>query len=218
MAENEKYLKGKDAFREKFASKTGRAADPSARIPPGQHQVDTMVPMPPIGADHPVVLKEKWALTLHGLVENPAKLDWKTFTALAPRRFVVDFHCVTTWSKLDQSFTGVPWSEILKLARPKPQVKHVLFESYDGYTTNVPMSELDGRDDIFIAFEMDGREIPPQYGGPARVVIPHLYAWKSAKYVNGVRFMENDQRGFWERRGYHNHADPWTEERFSSQE
>jgi DMSO/TMAO reductase YedYZ molybdopterin-dependent catalytic subunit len=132
---------------------------------------------------------------------------------LPQEKFIVDFHCVTHWSKLDQGFVGVALAEIFKLVRPKPSAKFVIFEGYDGYTTNVSMAELKNNS-AFIAVKMDGKEIEDRFGGPARVVIPHLYAWKSAKFIKAIRFQEKDEPGFWETRGYHNHGDPWKEERY----
>lgn len=213
---NEQYLKSKEKFRQMMSKNPHRndLGGPSRRVPPGQHTVNAMVPMPPIRFEHPVVSKEKWELSLYGEIENPATLKWNDFISLPNQNYKIDFHCVTTWSKLDQDFTGIAWPEILALARPKASAKYAIFESYDQYTTNVPLNEMN-YDDIFIAFKMDGKDIPPELGGPVRVVIPELYGWKSAKYVHRIRFQEKDEPGFWETRGYHNHADPWKEERFS---
>jgi len=184
------------------------------RLPPGQFEKDRMVAMPPITSDYPRIGKSDWRLRIYGSVKNEKELDWNDFLKLPSEKYIIDFHCVTHWSKLSQKFTGVPFEEILKLARPLASTKFVIFECYDGYTTNLNLREL--KENIcFIAFEMDGKDIETKFGGPARVIIPHLYAWKSAKFLKAIRFQEKDEPGFWESRGYHNHGDPWKEERYS---
>jgi DMSO/TMAO reductase YedYZ molybdopterin-dependent catalytic subunit len=127
---------------------------------------------------------------------------------------VSDFHCVTTWSKFDCRWRGVAFFTLVDLIRPKPEVKHVLFTSFDGYSTNARLSDcLD--DDVLIATHFDGKPLTREHGGPARVIIPKLYAWKGAKFVRQIEFVAEDRLGFWEVRGYSNTADPWTEDRFS---
>ena len=214
---NEKYLASKEMFRKRMLANPhapDAATAAHARVPKGQHSVNAMVPMAPIGPGHPQISLDKWELVLYGAVDNPVTIPWAEFIKLPSRAFKIDFHCVTTWSKLDQEFKGVAMSELLAVAQPNDAAKFVIFESYDNYTTNVPFNEI-LFDDVFVAFEMDGKPIPPNFGGPVRAVIPELYGWKSAKYVHKIRFQENDEPGFWEVRGYHNHADPWKEERFS---
>lgn len=183
-------------------------------LPPGQHLINQMVPMPPITRSYPVISKNQWQLNVFGEVEKELNFNWLQFNQLPQKNFVVDFHCVTGWSKLGQKFSGVDFKEIIKLAKPKPTARFVIFEGADGgYTTNIRYDEL-LTNLAFIALKIDGGDIPPQYGGPARMVIPHLYGWKSCKFLIGISFQSKDKPGFWEVRGYHNHANPWREERY----
>jgi len=184
------------------------------RLPPGQRETPAMVAMPPITSDYPHIEKKDWRLKVYGEVAQPQDWNWEEFLKLPSTEYKIDFHCVTHWSKLDQEFTGVALAEIIKVAAPKASAKFVIFECADGYTTNVSLKELQ-ENVAFIAFQMDGQDIPDKFGGPARVVIPHLYAWKSAKFLTTIRFQTEDEPGFWETRGYHNHGDPWQEERYS---
>jgi DMSO/TMAO reductase YedYZ molybdopterin-dependent catalytic subunit len=182
------------------------------RLPPGQRSVDKMIAMPPITASYPHIEKSDWKLKVYGEVGNEKEWSWEEFLALPQKKFKIDFHCVTTWSKLDQEFLGVDFEDILKETRPKDSAKFVIFESFDGYSTNISLDELK-RNIAFIAIKMDNKEIEVEFGGPARLVVPHLYAYKSAKFLKAIRFQQKDEPGFWESRGYHNHADPWKEER-----
>lgn len=160
-----------------------------------------------------------WRLRVWGEVEEPLSLDWAAVSALPRVAVTRDFHCVTTWSRFDNLWEGVAVRTILGMARPRPSAAHVLVHSYDSiaYTTNLALSEFD-RDDNLLALRHDGSPLSPDHGGPVRLVVHHLYAWKSAKWVSGIELLARDRRGFWEERGYHNRADPWLEERFSSQE
>lgn len=185
-----------------------------ARIPPHQRNVSAMIAMPPIISSYPHIEKSEWELKLYGLVEEEVTLNWETFSKLSSKDFTVDFHCVTSWSKLDQKFTGVDFKELTKLCIPRSSVSYVIFESYDGYTTNIPYKEL-LENVCFIAFKMEDKDIEDKYGGPVRAVVPHLYGWKSAKHLKAIRFSQKDEPGFWEVRGYNNHGDPWKEERYS---
>jgi DMSO/TMAO reductase YedYZ molybdopterin-dependent catalytic subunit len=124
-----------------------------------------------------------------------------------------DFHCVTTWSRYDNAWEGVHIRDILNRAKPTPAAQFVTAHSFTGYTTNMPLADLDD-DDVMIAFTHDGQPLEPDHGGPVRLIVPKLYAYKSAKWLSGLEFMEKDRPGFWEVRGYHNHADPWKEERY----
>jgi DMSO/TMAO reductase YedYZ molybdopterin-dependent catalytic subunit len=184
------------------------------RLPPGQHKISKMVAMPPISGRYPHIEKKDWKLRVCGEVKKEKIWNWQEFLKLPQRDFKIDFHCVTSWSKLDQEFSGVAFQEIIKAVEPKASARFVIFECYDGYSTNVPLAEL--KDNVaFIATKMDGQDIEDPFGGPARVVIPHLYAWKSAKFLKAIRFAKDDEPGYWETRGYHNHGDPWKEERYS---
>jgi DMSO/TMAO reductase YedYZ molybdopterin-dependent catalytic subunit len=157
---------------------------------------------------------QRWRLEVGGLVENPKTFTWEEFNALPQFEDVSDLHCVTTWTKYDCRWRGVAFFTLVELVRPKPEVKHVLFTSYDGYSSNVRLEDvLD--DDVLIATQFDSKPVPRDHGGPARIIIPKLYAWKGAKFVRAIEFSAEDKLGFWEVRGYSNTADPWTEDRFS---
>jgi DMSO/TMAO reductase YedYZ molybdopterin-dependent catalytic subunit len=148
------------------------------------------------------------------LVEHPTVLSWADFNALPQVSDVSDFHCVTTWSKYDCRWDGVPFTALYERVQPTAEARFVYFTSYDGYSTNVPLEQcLD--DDVLIATRFDGAPLPLEHGGPARVIIPKLYAWKGAKFVKAISFLAEDKLGFWEVRGYSNTADPWREERYA---
>jgi len=161
----------------------------------------------------PNVSLEEWRLRVWGLVEEKIELTWEQFMALPAKSQVCDIHCVTRWSKLDTRWQGVPFREIARLAKPEPDARYVMVHCYGGYTTNVPLDELLD-DDVLLAYEYDGKPLAPEHGGPMRLLVPKLYLWKSAKWVNGLEFMAEDRPGFWESYGYHMHGDPWREERF----
>ncbi|MDZ7363390.1 MAG: sulfite oxidase-like oxidoreductase [candidate division KSB1 bacterium] len=185
--------------------------DPLGRVPPGQY-LTTKFPVLTYG-ETPNVNLEDWRLKVWGLVENPIELNWEEFRTLPGKEIICDLHCVTRWSQLGMKWEGVAFSEIAKLARPKPDAKFVMEHSYGGYTTNVPLDELYD-DDVLIAYNYDGKPLPTDHGGPVRMLVPKLYLWKSAKWLRGLEFMPKDKPGFWEMYGYHHHGDPWTEERF----
>lgn len=162
----------------------------------------------------PEVPLDKWELKIHGQVENPVTLNWEQFMALPQFDDVSDFHCVTTWSQFDMHFQGVAFFTIADLVKPKPDAAHVFFKSFDGYSTN-NLLEVCMDDDVMIAHSWNGQPLTKEHGGPARVIIPKRYAWKGAKFVREISFLDHDIRGFWEIRGYSNTADPWKEDRFS---
>ncbi len=182
------------------------------RLPPGQKLVHNW-PVLDLGV-HPEVPLDKWQLKIHGHVEKPVTLNWEQFLALPQFTDVSDFHCVTTWSKFDVEFEGVAFFTIADLVKPKPSATHVFFKSYDGYSTNNPL-DVCMDDDVLIAHKAYGRQIPLEHGGPARVIVPKKYAWKGAKFVREITFLDRDILGFWEVRGYSNDADPWLEQRFA---
>ena len=156
---------------------------------------------------------DNWQLTVEGLVREPITWRWQEFLQLPPQEFVADIHCVTSWSKFDTRWRGVSMDTLLEQVTLDPRARYVTAYSYGGYTTNLPIDNvINGQ--AFVAYEYDGKPLPPEHGGLARLV-PHLYFWKSAKWLRGFRFMESDQRGFWESLGYQNHGDPWKEERDS---
>lgn len=191
---------------------TGGTARPAMRLPPGQRQVQNW-PVLDLGLQ-PDVPKAAWQLTVDGLVEQPMTWNWGQFTDLPQVQLRSDIHCVTAWSRYDNDWDGVATHTIVDLVRPKSKAKHVIFHSYDGYTTNVTLENF-AAPDALLAHSWMGEPIGREHGGPLRVVIPKLYFWKSAKWLRRIEFSAVDQPGFWETRGYHNEADPWKEERYS---
>ncbi len=182
------------------------------RLPPGQHVV-TDFPVLSAGPT-PQITHDNWRLTIEGLVQEPITWRWEEFQQLPSQEFVVDIHCVTAWSKFDTHWRGVSMDTLLERVTLDPRARYVTAYSYGDYTTNLPLDEIvNGQ--AFVAYEYDGQPLPREHGGLARLVVPHLYFWKSAKWLRGLRFMESDRRGFWESLGYHNHGDPWKEERYS---
>ena len=182
------------------------------RIPPGQY-VTTDFPVLSAGPT-PQVALEDWTFALHLDGLQLGKWTWAEFHSLPQTTIRTDIHCVTKWSKLDMVWQGVTFDDLLAAAAVKePPGLYVMAHSDGGYTTNVPVADLVGGKGM-IATRYAGAPIPPAHGGPARLLIPHLYFWKSAKWARRLRFMEEDERGFWESFGYHNHGDPWKEQRY----
>ena len=161
----------------------------------------------------PLVSPEAWSLRVWGLVEEPFTLDWDALQALPRQESLCDIHCVTRWSRYDNLFTGVPLAPILARARVRPETTHVLIHAEQGFTTNLPIDDLT-RPANLLALEHNGAPLTPEHGGPVRLVVPHLYFWKSAKWIRGLEFLEEDYPGFWEQNGYHMRGDPWAEERY----
>jgi len=197
-------------------AKEGRLLEPAApkrdRLPPGQRLVKNW-PVLDLGVQ-PHVPLEIWKLAVDGLVETPLDWDWDAFMAQPQRRFVSDVHCVTAWSRFDNRWDGVAAAHILALARPKPEARHVVLHSHDGYTTNVTL-EAFSAPDVLVAHSWEGAPLDREHGGPARLVLPQSYFWKSPKWLRRIEFAAVDRPGFWEERGYHNEADPWKQERYS---
>jgi DMSO/TMAO reductase YedYZ molybdopterin-dependent catalytic subunit len=162
----------------------------------------------------PNIQSSAWRLTVDGLVQNPMVWSLEEFMALPQEDFLSDIHCVTQWSRYDNHWRGVSARHIIDLVRPLAGAKHVLFHSYDGYTTNV-RREVFEEPNVLLAHSWEGKPIPREHGGPVRVIIPDWYFWKSPKWVSQIEFVEHDRPGFWEVRGYHNEGDPWKEERYS---
>jgi DMSO/TMAO reductase YedYZ molybdopterin-dependent catalytic subunit len=181
------------------------------RLPPGQKEVKNW-PVLDLGVQ-PDVKPQNWRLQVVGLVENPIVWTLDEFLAQPQEEFVSDIHCVTQWSRYDNHWRGVSARRIVELAKPKPEARHVLFRSYDGYTTNVKR-EVFEEDTVLLALSWEGKPLAREHGGPVRVVIPNWYFWKSPKWVTRIEFAADDQPGFWEVRGYHNEGDPWKEERY----
>lgn len=183
-----------------------------AKVPPGQFVTDKF-PVLTYGAT-PKFEPESWTFSLMGLVEEPIELSHHDFMMLPQTKLTADFHCVTQWSRLDNLWEGVSISNIMKLVKLKPEAKFAMVFCDGGYTTNLPLENLLD-DDVLFAHRHDGHDLAPEHGWPLRLIVPKRYAWKSAKWARGLEFMAEDRPGFWEMHGYHNDADPWSEERFS---
>ncbi len=184
---------------------------PADRVPAGQY-VTPDFPVLSAGPT-PRTPLERWSFEINGLVGQPIIWSWADFRRLPSNYFTVDIHCVTKWSKLDTHWEGVSLDTLLDAVQVHPQARYVVAFCDGGYTTNIPLDEVTGGK-AFIAYQYDGAPLPPEHGGPARLVVPQLYFWKSAKWVRGLTLIEKDQPGFWESLGYNNHGDPWKEERY----
>jgi DMSO/TMAO reductase YedYZ molybdopterin-dependent catalytic subunit len=187
--------------------------DARRRVPPGQ-SVTRKWPVLHYG-DVPTIDLDRWRFEVEGLVEHPMSLSYAEVTSLPQRSTVCDIHCVTRWTRLDNRFTGVPVATILRQAGPRSEATHVLVRAAQGFTTNLPLADLD-RPENLLAWRHDGEPLTPEHGWPLRLVIPHLYFWKSAKWVRGLELLSADEAGFWERNGYHMRGDPWREQRYAS--
>lgn len=184
--------------------------DGRPRIPPGQRVLQKLKPM---GGDPGDPRTSAFRLTVSGSVERPFSVGFAELVAMSPVTLALDVHCVTGWSVLGARFKGVRLRDLAERAGVKASAKHVVFEAAHGYTSNVLRAEA-LHPDALVTWELDGQRLSTPHGGPARVVVPDLYFWKSAKWITGIRFTEQDEPGYWETRGYHNHADPWREERY----
>ncbi|ACL60028.1 sulfite oxidase-like oxidoreductase [Methylobacterium nodulans] len=182
------------------------------RLPPGQY-LTTDFPVLQLGPT-PRIDLARWSFTLWQGPKPLKSWTWDEFEALPHTRWSGDIHCVTKWSKFDTAWEGVSFDDLLSAAGIAAPTPFLLAEGYDDYSTNVPVADLAGGKGM-VATRYDGRPIPPDHGGPARLLVPHLYFWKSAKWVKGLRFTAKDEAGFWELRGYHMYGDPWREQRFS---
>jgi DMSO/TMAO reductase YedYZ molybdopterin-dependent catalytic subunit len=188
-----------------------RQADVADRVPPGQY-VTPDFPVLSAGPT-PRTPREEWSFAIEGQVAEPVQWTWDEFTALPARSFVVDIHCVTKWTKLDTRWHGVSIDTLFEHIDLDPRAMYVTAFCDGGYATNMPLVEvINGQ--AFVAYSYDDKPLAPEHGGPARLVVPHLYFWKSAKWVRGLRLTEKDKPGFWESLGYNNHGDPWKEERY----
>ena len=187
------------------------SAPEARRLPPGQRLVANW-PVLHYGGI-PSIDLASWRFRVFGLVTRELSLSWDDLGELPQIRTTTDIHCVTTWSRYDNAWEGVRMRELIERAEPLPGARHVVFHCFGGYTTNVPLEELGG-DDVLLAHSHDGAPLSAEHGGPLRGVIPHLYFWKSAKWVRAMELVAEDRPGFWEMYGYHMHGDPWTEERY----
>lgn len=209
----DKLIESKQAWARAGRLLTGKTASPETdRLPPGQRLVSNW-PVLDLGIQ-PDVPKDAWRLMIDGVVESPIEWDWATFMAQPQVEDVSDIHCVTQWSRYDNRWQGVSTRRVIDLVRPKPEAGHVILHGYDGYTTNVTLAHF-AEEDCLIAHSHDGKPIDREHGGPARLVIPRYYFWKSAKWIKRIEFAVADRPGFWEVRGYHNVGDPWMEQRYS---
>ncbi|MCW3060466.1 MAG: yedY 1 [Capsulimonas sp.] len=211
------HVKARAVERARERGETGsRVAVPrTQRLPPGQY-LTTKFPVLDLGVQPPFD-PETYRLKIDGAVRNPISLTFDDLRALPSIELTADFHCVTHWSQYDLNWTGVPFESIADLVDPIPEATYVMQHAMEGYKTNNSLAEL-SHPDVIVAYALNGEPIPREHGAPVRIIAPHLYAWKGAKFLNRIEFLTNDQRGFWEVNGYHNHADPWTEERFSKDE
>lgn len=193
-----------------FTGRERSARDP--RLPPGQYDAGTSWPVLSAEAT-PNISTDDWTFTVEGVVDQPTTWSWDEMHDLPMSRYDGDIHCVTTWSRLGVTFTGVSLDVIFDVVRPRPEATHILAFCDSGYTTNLPLADVTGGR-AWIAFEADGAPLTRDHGGPARLLVPHLYFWKSAKWVAGIRVLDADQPGFWEVNGYHDRGDPWLEQRY----
>jgi DMSO/TMAO reductase YedYZ molybdopterin-dependent catalytic subunit len=192
-----------------FGGRRRTPDDLRQRLPPGQY-LEEGFPVLTAGPT-PRVDTGEWSFKIDGMVASPTEWSWEQFNALPSEEIPCDIHCVTKWSKLDTSFHGVSLDTLFEAVEPLDAFAMAF--SYGGYTTNLEVEDLsDGK--AWVVTEHEGEPLPREHGGPARLLVPHLYFWKSAKWVQGIRVMDHDEPGFWEANGYHNHGDPWQEQRY----
>ena len=195
---------------------TGRTSRPEEqRLPPGQHLTRDW-PVLDLGIV-PKVPLDAWRLDLYGAIENPVSWGWADFLKLPQSKFTSDIHCVTTWSRYDNAWQGVSTRDVLDVVHPADDAKAVLLYASDGYTTNLLLEDFAAEDALFV---IGWNDVPltAEHGGPVRLVVPHLYFWKSAKWIKAVEFLTADAPGYWEENGYHMRGDPWKEQRYSGDE
>ncbi|WP_375452122.1 sulfite oxidase-like oxidoreductase [uncultured Devosia sp.] len=192
---------------------TGRTSRPETeRLPPGQHLVKNW-PVLDLGIE-PSIALPSWRLDIDGAVEAPVALNWAAFSGLPQVERISDIHCVTSWSRYDNHWTGVSTQDLAAHAGIRADARFAVLTSHDGYTTNLALADFLS-DDALLAHSWEGQALSGEHGGPVRLVVPHLYLWKSAKWLRRIEFTTSDHKGFWEVRGYHNHGDPWLEQRYS---
>jgi DMSO/TMAO reductase YedYZ molybdopterin-dependent catalytic subunit len=199
-------------FRSRAERKVAEAGYDPSRLPPGQYLTEKW---PVLHAGRvPETELATWDFKVFGEVDSPVTLSWEELQALPSKEIETDIHCVTRWSRFDARFRGVHWSELAKLAQPRPRGRYVVAHAEQGFTANVPLRALED-ENALIAYEADGEPLTPDHGWPLRLVIPTKYFWKSAKWLRGIELVDHDRPGFWERYGYHNEADYWEEERYA---
>jgi DMSO/TMAO reductase YedYZ molybdopterin-dependent catalytic subunit len=209
---NEQTVRKKMAWADSRREAPAPAERPAGRLPPGQHLAKGW-PVLDLGI-RPSVTRETFELEVDGLVAHPLRLAWADLLGLPQVESVSDFHCVTTWSTFDNAWSGVRFRDLMARAEPRPEARFVLFASSDGYDTNLPLEAcLDA--DVLVVHGWMGKPLPPEHGGPVRMIVPKRYGWKSAKWIRKITCLAEDHEGFWEVRGYSNTAFPWEEDRFS---
>ncbi|MBV8884166.1 MAG: sulfite oxidase-like oxidoreductase [Chroococcidiopsidaceae cyanobacterium CP_BM_RX_35] len=196
-------------MRGKFFQKP--AEEERDRVPPGQYLTKGF-PVLTYGQT-PQISPEEWQFRVWGQV-LAATFTWSDFMELPQHEFTADFHCVTRWTKLDVKWTGIKVTDFMHIVKVESKAVHIVEHCYGGYTTNITMSDF-LREENFFAHRVFGEPLPAEHGGPMRLIVPHLYAWKSAKWINGLEFLDHEELGFWERNGYHRRGEPWAEERYS---
>ncbi|MDB5653264.1 MAG: molybdopterin-binding protein [Tardiphaga sp.] len=208
-----KLTKSKQRWAREGRFLTGKIARPAEqRLPPGQHLTKDW-PVLDLGIT-PNISRERWRLDVYGAVENPLFWDFSQFTAQPQQQFVSDIHCVTTWSRYDNRWDGLSTRELLAACKPRDEARFVVLHAHDGYTTNLTLEDF-AAEDALLAHAWQGEPIAQDHGGPVRLIVPHLYFWKSAKWLQSIEFVGDDKPGYWEVRGYHNRGDPWLEQRYS---
>ena len=213
MTDRDKLIAAKAKWaREKRGLVPAPSPSSQPRLPPGQRETFDF-PVLDLG-DQPNLSTRDWSLSVGGMVANPIRWDWNTFMAQPQTEIVTDIHCVTSWSRYDNIWAGVSAKHLLAVVRPRPEVKFLLFRSFDGYTTNIPLARFDD-DDVLLAHSWQGKPLDRDHGGPVRAMVPKLYFWKSAKWLRHITFSDRDTPGYWELRGYHNDGDPWKQQRYS---
>lgn len=208
----DKLVSAKQAWAKAGRLLTGKTATGDERLPPGQKLVKDW-PVLDLGIQPEVSLAD-FRLVLAGAVDNPTTLNWDGIMALPQAEMMADMHCVTQWSNYDNRWRGVSAAEIIRFVKPHSGCRHVIFHSYDDYTTNLSMEQFD-QPDVMLVHHWNDAPITREHGGPLRGMVPRYYLWKSAKWLKRIEFSADDAPGFWETRGYNNNADPWLEERYS---
>lgn len=183
-----------------------------SRLPPGQHVVKGW-PVLDLGI-RPDIQIDHWTLSVDGLVESPFTWTWQQFLEQPQVRLEADFHCVTTWSTFDNVWEGVSFRHLMQMARVQPAARFVYVRSHDDYTTNLPLDACDD-EDVLLVRSWNGEPLTPEHGAPVRMLVPKRYAWKGAKWIKEIRFLDRDRLGYWEQRGYSNSALPWEEDRYA---
>jgi DMSO/TMAO reductase YedYZ molybdopterin-dependent catalytic subunit len=213
LIEYRKAFKDKQTFEKGVPQGDGNLnRDGNPTLPPGQRIVETW-PVLDLGVT-PELDEFSWNLTVSGLVKKVKTFDWEAFLKLPQTKDVSDFHCVTTWSRLNNKWKGVKFSDITKHCEVLPSAKFVYIKAWDGYSTNLPLEEA-MKYDVLLVHEWENQPLTPEHGGPVRMITPQLYAWKGAKWIGEIIFRDKDELGFWEKRGYSNTAEPWLNDRYS---